>query len=83
LLSFANVYFFESGLFNGLQLIQIKKFLCSISGCKAAVSWLRGHLSHFFTPAISTADPAPRSMIEFATAEHDSGYFFLTQEDVD
>jgi hypothetical protein len=25
LLSFAYVYFFESGLFNGLQLIQIKK----------------------------------------------------------
>jgi hypothetical protein len=26
LLSFASVYFFESGLFNGLQPIQIKKF---------------------------------------------------------
>jgi hypothetical protein len=25
LLSFANVYFFESGLFNGLRAIQIKK----------------------------------------------------------
>jgi hypothetical protein len=45
-------------------------------------SWLRGHLNHFFTPAISAADPAPRSMIGFAIAEHDSGHFCLTQENV-
>jgi hypothetical protein len=33
LLSFAYVYFLESGLFNGLQAIQIKKFLALVSGC--------------------------------------------------
>jgi hypothetical protein len=33
LLSFAYVYFLESGLFNGLQPIQIKKFPAAISGC--------------------------------------------------
>jgi hypothetical protein len=33
LLSFAYVYFLESGLFNGLRPIQIKKFPIAISGC--------------------------------------------------
>jgi hypothetical protein len=47
LLSFANVYFFESGLFNGLQPIQIK-ISCSIRFPKksgAPVSrWLANRL---------------------------------------
>jgi hypothetical protein len=37
MLSFANVYFFESGLFNGLQPIQIKKsFLFQSSTASAS-----------------------------------------------
>jgi hypothetical protein len=36
MLSFANVYFFESGLFNGLRPIQIKNFLLSVL-CHAQV----------------------------------------------
>jgi hypothetical protein len=84
LLSFANVYFFESGLFNGLRPIQIKKIFSVLSPVVGGGSgWLRGHLNHFFTSAISAADPAPRSTVEFAIAEHDSGHFCLTQENVD
>jgi hypothetical protein len=49
LLSFASVYFFESGLFNGLQPIQIKKFPAVLrlaaSGC--AQGHFRRHVLHF------------------------------------
>jgi hypothetical protein len=37
LLSLAFIYFFESGLFNGLQPIQTKKFPAVVAGCVQGV----------------------------------------------
>ena len=70
MLSFAYVYFLESGLFNGLQPIQIKKILVpSQVVCRRSEQALPPNLPRFFF-SFSGPGPAgrPRSTVEFVIA---------------
>jgi hypothetical protein len=59
MLSFAIVYFFESGLFNGLQSIQTKKFFFSLNSLPGCVATLRKRSSLSFLTLEAGAQPMP------------------------
>jgi hypothetical protein len=65
LLAFTSVYFSESGLFNGLRPIQIKKFPSAISGCARRFEVNFGDVCSLLVGSLSTAgfDPATTNSI--------------------